>query len=598
MNYEKKIIYGAYARKSSESEDRQVQSLDTQIDHILELQQNQNLILFDEPIREQASAFVPGREGFAQLVKLTKQGKINAWLCYNANRLSRNAYDAGVIITLLDDGLLDHIRTPTNIYRNTANDKMMLQFEFVFSKKSSDDKKGFIRDGLHQRYLKGYPNGKAPIGFINDITKEKGDRPWIVDKERFASVKMIFERFLLGNDSITTISNFARNELKLRTVPQKRMGGNLIARSGVERLLKNPIYAGFFYANVHHSQQREAFALHKDMPTIITRRQHNKILEMLEGRSHPKKQKHEALFSGYLKGQEGNFIGADHKYQIVCDCKYKFCYRDKEFCPKCNTKISKMKTPKYLSYTYYYNVKRSKSNKKTKYIEEKKIIQFILEYIRSSLAISDNLFLWSTRYLKKVYEKGKDNQEIKKASLNKEKKLINQKIGKLKDLYYNDAISVEEYKEENQKLKNEKESLMLIENDGTDDQEHKKCFSDLLEEFTKILENDDIHTKKQLLSRVGSNLVWDEEKLLFIKPKWLLEFENVRKHMIAKYEGFEPKNHLINKGDLVDFGVLCPTLLCQWDRVRNSFSKTIITKMSVIETQNPSPIFNYIIEVI
>jgi len=129
--------------------------------------------------------FSPGRTYFNELVALTYAGDVNAWLCWHPNRLSRNPIDAGTIVYLMDLGLLHHIKTPTRVYFNNPTDKMMLNFEFTMSKKDSDDKSGFVKSGLKKRYKKGLPTGKAPIGFLNDKTKEKGDRGWLVDEERF-----------------------------------------------------------------------------------------------------------------------------------------------------------------------------------------------------------------------------------------------------------------------------------------------------------------------------------------------------------------------------------------------------------------------------
>ena len=79
--------YGIYARKSSESEDKQIQSIERQVEELLEVQQREQFLVYDVPIEESKSTFSIGREGFGRLVKLTKRGKINAWLCWHANRL-------------------------------------------------------------------------------------------------------------------------------------------------------------------------------------------------------------------------------------------------------------------------------------------------------------------------------------------------------------------------------------------------------------------------------------------------------------------------------------------------------------------------------
>lgn len=346
------FIYGVYARKSSESEDKQVQSIQRQIDDFLELQNRENLDFFETPIRESKSAFSVGREGFDSLVDLTRKGKVNAWLCWHANRLSRNPIDAGVIIDLMDKGLLDHIRTPSRIYFATPTDKMMLQIEFTMSKKDSDDKSVFVKSGLKKRYKKGFPCGKAPVGFLNDKTKERGDRDWLVDTVRYEKLKLIFYRFLKGKDSLGTITDYAREELKLTTPKSKRIGEKLVGRSLMEHILKNPIYAGFFYSKDEYGANRTFRKLNENVPRIITEDDHFKILNIFGDRCHTKKQSHLTPYSGHIKGAEGNHMGADVKLQVICDCTKKFAYRSKKVCPNCFVKISEMQNPKYLSYTY------------------------------------------------------------------------------------------------------------------------------------------------------------------------------------------------------------------------------------------------------
>src|SRR5690606_15273571 len=140
----KNFIYGGYVRKSSESEDRQVQSIERQKDDLVSVINKESLLLCGDIIEETKSAFSIGRQGFDSLVRLTQRGKVNAWICWHANRLSRDAMDSGIIIHLIDNGKLNHIRTPSRIYYNTPVDKMMLQIEFAMSKKDSDDKSEFV----------------------------------------------------------------------------------------------------------------------------------------------------------------------------------------------------------------------------------------------------------------------------------------------------------------------------------------------------------------------------------------------------------------------------------------------------------------------
>lgn len=366
-----------YARKSSESEDRQVQSIERQEDDLNEIINKHQLAVYQNTIAERKSAFSPGREGFKKLVQLTNKGKVNAWLCYHANRLSRNPIDAGAVIYLMDIGKLHHIRTPSRVYYNNPTDKMMLQIEFTMSKKDSDDKSMFVKSGLKKRYKKGLPNGKAPIGFINDKSEEKGNRGWLVDTQKFDKLKLMFSRFLEGNDSITSITEYARQELYLTTPKHKRQGGKLVNRSLMEHILKNPVYAGFFYSKNEDGFGTTDRELIKYLPRVITKEQHFYLLRMLSSRTTPKIQKHIATYSGFIVGKNGSNIGAEHKFQVICDCKKKFSYRSRANCPSCKKLIVNLSNPKYLKYVYYYNLKKRKEKLvKVKYIEEKEVDSF------------------------------------------------------------------------------------------------------------------------------------------------------------------------------------------------------------------------------
>lgn len=569
---DKRIVYGGYARKSSESEDRQVQSIETQIEHLLELQQKEKFLVYQSPIKEEQSAFVPGRPGFNQLVAWTYEGKVNAWYCYHANRLSRNPIDTGTIIHLMDIGKLDHIRTPTKVYRNNPTDKMMLQFEFMMSKKDSDDKSIFVRDGLDRRYKKGFPTGKAPIGYLNDKTKEKGDRDWLVDEERLEKVRMILKRFLKGQDSIYSITRYARNELHLRTVQGKRIGGAYITSSGMELLLKNPVYAGVFYSRDENGKTFTKRELHPSLPRIISYSEHLKIVAFLGRKSVSKMQKHKATYTDFIQGEDGAFIGADHKFQLICDCRYKFAYRNRSQCPKCGIAIASMKTPKYLSYTYYYNVKRSKSRgTKTKRMEEKKVDYFLFDYFQNHVVMSPEIYQWTLKYLDELNANFIKEQEHLDKSVTSELSSTNKKLERLKEMYLNEMIDEKSYSKEYDTLRLKKETLLNHkENSESMDVAFKETLS-MITEIKNIIENNDPEAKRELLSRLSSNLIWDEEKLNILRPKWLIEFEKARKRMLMKYPLFEPKKHVGNKEDFNDFGTLCPALLRRWRNVRTLF---------------------------
>jgi len=572
--YYNEIVYGVYARKSSESEDKQVQSIERQIDELTETAQRNNLASYKPYITEKQSAFSPGREGFANLVKLTNEGKINAWLCYHANRLSRNSVDAGAIIYLMDQGHLDHIRTPSKVYYNNPTDKMMLQIEFTMSKKDSDDKSVFVKSGLNKRYKKGLPNGKAPIGFLNDKTGEKGDRQWLLDEEKFDKLKLLFSQFLKGNDSISTITDFAREQLLLKTPQHKRQGGKLVTRSLVERILKNPVYAGFFYSKDAQGEGRTKRTLHLEIPRILCEQEHLYILEMLRSRTTPKEQRHQSVYSRFLKGKNNEKMGADHKFQLICDCRRKFAYRNVDCCPGCGVPIDLIQRPKYLSYTYYYNLKRRKTKGVTaKCIEEKKVESFIQDYVVKNMHLSPRFVRWIKLHLMVMRKDTLEQKKLLDRTIEDDKASIEKRKQKLRELYSKGLINDKDFASDYQRLEQEQQNLKPTSRPMRDYFSEMEQLLEVCLAFLKVIRSGNPDHKKELLSNFRSNLTWDEEKLEIIRPKWIEAFEMMRKHILAKYGSVEPELDLIGQGKNARLKAVCPTLLQWLDRVRTYLIK-------------------------
>ena len=174
------IKYIAYSRKSTESEDRQVLSLNDQKREIEETERRENLKV---PIKflgdgkgESQSAHKRGRPIFKRVLDNIEAGKANGLLVWHANRLARNASDGGRIITAMDEGWLLEVRTTSGrTYYNTPEDKFFLQLEFGMAKKSSDDNSVAVKRGLKTKLNLGWYPTRAPIGYLNSRNfEEKG----------------------------------------------------------------------------------------------------------------------------------------------------------------------------------------------------------------------------------------------------------------------------------------------------------------------------------------------------------------------------------------------------------------------------------------
>jgi hypothetical protein len=105
------VKYCLYARKSTESEERQVLSIDSQIKEMLQLAEREGLEIVVMK-RESHSAKETGqRPVFNEIIDEIRHKKFNGILTWAPDRISRKAGDLGKIVDLMDAGFLEEIRT-------------------------------------------------------------------------------------------------------------------------------------------------------------------------------------------------------------------------------------------------------------------------------------------------------------------------------------------------------------------------------------------------------------------------------------------------------------------------------------------------------
>ena len=553
-----------YNRKSSESEDKQVLSISSQMDEAKRISEFYKLPKFIEVFTESKSAkkeFL--RPEFQRMISMIKCGDIDSIVCWKLDRLARNMTEGGMLIDLISSGVLKAIITHDKVYYPSDN-VLLMSVEFGQGKQFVKDLSVNVKRGQLKKASMGVPHGVASLGFLNDKTEEKGNRNWLVDEQRLWKIKKLFELFLTGTYTAGKLHRYAANELKLTTVKRKRTGGILITLSRIYEILKDPIYAGFFLYD------GKRYELNQNLPRLITELQRNKVLNILSKRNIPKIQHHNSSYSGFIISDEKDFIGQDIKFQLICDCKYKFAYRSKTNCPKCNREIEKLETPKYLIKTYYYNVRKKKFKIPYKSIEESTITCELKKYFDEYLNFSTSLLNWSRKYIHELKDKEvSDNLLISEAKMKRNIE-YEQKKRKMREMLRDEKITDEEYAADLEYLKSQYENDNK-ENDDIDWYSEMMEITNLIEEDKNVLENGTSEAIRNLLSRLGSNLVWNDEKLSIYSSKPINKLVEGIKNIKLKFPKFEPKNYQIPQGlneKIRPFDPIFSTMLLTWDNVR------------------------------
>jgi len=231
------IEYCLYARKSSESDERQAMSIDSQIKEMQELAKRDNLLI-REVRQESHSAKNSGqRPVFMQLLNDIRNGIFTGILTWAPDRLSRNAGDLGMLVDLMDQEKLLQIRTFSQMFSNNPNEKFLLMILCSQAKLENDQKGLNVKRGIRAKCERGWRPGPAPIGYYN--RSFAGTKDIVTDPDRGRLVTKVFEKAING-ESGRTIKKWADK------VGLINRSGKPICLAQIYRMLKDTFYYGEF----------------------------------------------------------------------------------------------------------------------------------------------------------------------------------------------------------------------------------------------------------------------------------------------------------------------------------------------------------------
>jgi site-specific DNA recombinase len=276
-----------YARKSTESEDRQVLSIDSQLQELKLLALRRGLAA-PEILTEAHSAKAPGRPVFGALMKRVNRGEVHSLVCWKLDRLARNHLDHGAVLHSLHAGKLQAIITPDRTYTGDGNDRFLGNFEFGMATKYIDDLRQNVQRGNRARFQRGWPNYRPPPGYLEDRTT----KTVIKDPERFDQVRRMWD-MVLGGTNPRQVMRIARDEMGFRSRQTAHTGGKPLSASQLYRLFDNQFYMGL----LRRSTGEVYRGAHEPM---ITPEEFQRVQEILgrPGRARPSK--HEFPYAGMI----------------------------------------------------------------------------------------------------------------------------------------------------------------------------------------------------------------------------------------------------------------------------------------------------------
>lgn len=377
---EEKLRYCLYARKSSESEERQVMSIDSQIKEMLQISERENLEIVSIKQESHSAKETSQRPVFNELIQDIKDERFNAILTWAPDRISRNAGDLGAVVDLMDQGKLKSIRTYGQTFSDNPNEKFLLMILGSQAKLENDNRGINVRRGLRTRVEMGLWPNMAPLGYLNQKHMDKKGRI-VVDTKRAPVIKKMFEKVAYEHYSGRKIYNWLRHELNFHT-----RGNRPITLSGIYRILDNPFYYGTF----EYPKKSGNFyqGVHKP---IITKDLFEQAQAQLKRDQIVRESKEFAFTKLFVCGKCGSGISAEEKWK-------------------------KLKSGGSNRYIYYSCSRARDRHCKNKYIREKELISQLL-------GIFDEITINELGMRKRLEDEVKRFNRFQKSVLGIEKKI-------------------------------------------------------------------------------------------------------------------------------------------------------------------------------
>ena len=408
--------YIAYCRKSTDEKDKQIMSIEQQIEELKAFAQRENLEI-SEFLTEAETAKVPGRPIFNHLISLIEKGLINGIISWHPDRIARNSIDGGKIIYLVDTGKLQALKFPSFWFENTPQGKFMLSIAFGQSKYYVDNLSENVKRGLYFKLRRGDWPSYAPIGYKND----RNTRSVTIEPRSARLVKESFIKFASGEfSSMKDIRNlFFKNGVT-------RRNGKPLHFNQIREMLQRTFYYGLM---TYHGETYEG----KHKP-LITKKLFDGVQKVLEKKYNRKPQKHDFAFTGFIKCKEcGSFFTAE---------------KHKKFYPKTRGEVW---------YTYYRCVKK-KGVCSQPYLPESELEKQLREIV-SSVSLSE---IWANKLLEMAERDGEKEKKFAAGELQKLSVSLDdfeKKLDRLLETYLEEIVDTESYQRKKDELLQTKKVL-------------------------------------------------------------------------------------------------------------------------------------------
>lgn len=511
METEKPYRYFLYARKSTESEERQVLSIGSQKEKIAVIFPGMKIV---DVLEESKSAFKPyERTVFQGMIERIQKGEADGIVAWHPDRLSRNEIDAATITYFIRTGIIKDLKFGSYNFDNSPEGIMMLQMALSQSQYSSSKLGRDVKRGLDTKLKMGFRPNKAAQGWLNDYDGPRGLKTIKTDPKRFPVLRKCWDLMLTGIHTPPQILEKLNGDWGYRTPLSKKLGGKPLSRSCIYKMFSNRFYAGEI------QQQDGTWTMGSHTP-MVTLAEYDRVQRLLGNKGNPRAK------------------------------KYDFCYKPLLVCGQCGgpitaeTKDKRIKsTGELKEYTFYHCTHNRDKDCKQGSIEERELTR-MMKVEMARYTIIPQFKDWALEMLNKY-----NDREIKERStvheMQSEGILQTQReIDSLTKMRYRELVSDEEYLAQKRELQ---ATLERLKEEYGDTHHRAKNWLELTERTFDFItyaahhfNGGSFEKKRTILLGFGSNFLIRDKNLDLQALEWLVPIDEDYKPLEREYLALEP----------------------------------------------------------
>lgn len=479
----KQDIFFWYIRKSTDVEDKQVNSLEDQKAFILKKAE----FLWIKIVKffvESQSAKAPWRVEFNKMMKELEKWKVHGIISWKIDRLTRNPIDSWSIQYMLQTWVLKKIITNDREY-NPEDAWLLMSVETGISSQFIIDLKKNVKRWMDSKIKRWVFCARVPEWYVNN----KWEKTVEIDEWRFQIIRKIWDLMLTWDYTVPKLTQIVRDDFGFRRRSNKKSWWNPIGVSSMYNLLTNPFYMWYFNWNWEVIKWT-----HRPMVTYV---EFDRVQKLLW-----------------------------RKWKTVSSRTHHFSYTWCIKCWECGASITATEfIKKWIHYVYYHCTKSSKDIKCTqKYTSLKKLENNILEII-DSISIPQEYLDWAFKNLDKDTQKEIETNKLIKKNLQTTLKKLHADQERALNLCIKGVILESLYINKKEKID---EEIQVIENKLSNFwNELEKSFDitreymNFLSEVRDIFLTGDLDTKKKVLLCFGNDYTLTNGRLKINFHPWV-----------------------------------------------------------------------------